>query len=54
VDIDDQQVNPLTADLPTAEPLAASQLQNFALTAAPLRAQLALMERVSIALDRPR
>ena len=52
--VHDQQVNPLTADLPTAEPLAASQLQNFALTAAPLRAQLALMERVSIALDRPR
>jgi murein DD-endopeptidase MepM/ murein hydrolase activator NlpD len=52
--VHDQHVNPLTAELPAAEPLAASQLQNFALTAAPLRAQLALMERVSIALDRPR
>ena len=52
--VHDQQVNPLTAELPSAEPLAASQLQHFALTSAPLRAQLALLERVSIALDRPR
>jgi electron transfer flavoprotein alpha subunit len=37
-----------------AEPLAASQLEYFARTTAPLRAQLALLERVSIALDRPR
>ena len=52
--VHDLHVNPLTAELPAAEPLAVSQLQNFALAAAPLRAQLALMERVSIALDRPR
>ncbi|MGH6609668.1 MAG: peptidoglycan DD-metalloendopeptidase family protein [Burkholderiaceae bacterium] len=47
-------VNPLTAELPSAEPLAPAQLANFALSVAPLRAQLALLERVSIALDRPR
>ncbi len=29
--VHDQHVNPLTAELPAAEPLAASQLQNFAL-----------------------
>ena len=52
--VHDQHVNPLTAELPAAEPLAASQLENFARTAGPLRAQLALLERVSIALDRPR
>lgn len=48
------EVNPLTAELPVAEPLAVTQLSNFALTSAPLRAQLALLERVGIALDRPR
>jgi murein DD-endopeptidase MepM/ murein hydrolase activator NlpD len=48
------QVDPLTAELPVAEPLAAAQLSSFALTAAPLRAQLALLERVWIAFDRPR
>ena len=48
------QVNALTADLPVAEPLAAVQLVKFRLTTAPLRAQLALLTRVDIALDRPR
>ena len=52
--VHDVQVNPLTAVLPAAEPLAASQLPKFTLAAAPLRAQLALLERMSIALDRPR
>ena len=52
--VHDMQVNPLTAELPAAEPLAVAQLANFALAAAPLRAQLALLERVNIALDRPR
>ena len=52
--VHDLQVNPLTAELPAAEPLAVAQLANFTLAAAPLRAQLALLERVSIALDRPR
>ena len=52
--VHDLQVNPLTADLPMAEPLAVAQLANFTLAAAPLRAQLALLERVNIALDRPR
>jgi murein DD-endopeptidase MepM/ murein hydrolase activator NlpD len=52
--VHDVQVNPLMAELPAAEPLAAAQLANFTLAAAPLRAQLALLERVSIALDRPR
>jgi murein DD-endopeptidase MepM/ murein hydrolase activator NlpD len=52
--VHDLHVNPLTAELPAAEPLAASQLPKFTLAAAPLRAQLALLERMSIALDRPR
>jgi len=52
--VHDLHVNPLTAELPTAQPLAVAQLSSFALAAAPLRAQLALLERVSIALDRPR
>ena len=52
--VHDLHVNPLTAVLPAAEPLAASQLPKFTLAAAPLRAQLALLERMSIALDRPR
>jgi murein DD-endopeptidase MepM/ murein hydrolase activator NlpD len=52
--VHDVQVNPLTAELPAAEPLAVAQLANFTLAAAPLRAQLELLERVSIALDRPR
>ena len=52
--VHDLHVNPLTAELPAVEPLAASQLPKFTLAAAPLRAQLALLERMSIALDRPR
>ncbi|HVE90566.1 MAG TPA: peptidoglycan DD-metalloendopeptidase family protein [Burkholderiaceae bacterium] len=52
--VHDVHVNPLTAELPTAEPLAAAQLHSFASAVAPLRAQLSLLERVSIALDRPR
>ena len=52
--VHDIQVNPLTAELPAAEPLAVSQLANFAQVTAALRSQLALMERVGIALDRPR
>ena len=52
--IHEVHVNPLTAELPTAEPLAASQLVHFARVTAPLRAQLGLLERVGIALDRPR
>lgn len=50
----DQQVNPLTADLPAAAPLAIGQLANFGQNTAALRAQLALLDRVGIALDRPR
>ncbi|MBC8119178.1 MAG: peptidase M23, partial [Burkholderiaceae bacterium] len=52
--IHDAHVNPLTAELPSAQPLAVAQLSSFALASAPLRAQLALLERVAIALDRPR
>ncbi len=52
--VHDMHVNPLTAELPAAEPLAVAQRANFAATTAALRAQLALLERVSIALDRPR
>jgi murein DD-endopeptidase MepM/ murein hydrolase activator NlpD len=52
--VHDLQVNPLKAELPMAEPLAAAQLASFAMAAAPLREQLALLERVNIALDRPR
>jgi murein DD-endopeptidase MepM/ murein hydrolase activator NlpD len=43
------QVNPLTADLPGAEPLAESQRDALAATAAPLREQLALLERIRVA-----
>ncbi|HYM47469.1 MAG TPA: M23 family metallopeptidase, partial [Burkholderiaceae bacterium] len=52
--VHDMHVNPLSAELPTAEPLAITQLAIFAQATAPLRSQLALMERVGIALDRPR
>ena len=52
--VHDVNVNPLTADLPVSEPLAAAQLTHFARIAAPLRAQLGLLERVGVALDRPR
>ncbi|MBA2547607.1 MAG: peptidoglycan DD-metalloendopeptidase family protein [Burkholderiaceae bacterium] len=52
--VHDIHVNPLTAELPSAQPLAPTQLSSFAASAAPLREQLALLERVSIAFDRPR
>ncbi|HQR75970.1 MAG TPA: peptidoglycan DD-metalloendopeptidase family protein [Burkholderiaceae bacterium] len=48
------QVDPLVTELPSAEPLNATQLANLAQTSATLRAQLALLERVAIALYRPR
>jgi murein DD-endopeptidase MepM/ murein hydrolase activator NlpD len=48
------QVNPLTAALPGAEPLPADQLLAFRESAAPLRDQLALLERVNVALSAPR
>ena len=47
------QVDPLTTELPAAETLTVSQLASFAQTSAPLREQLALLERLAIALDRP-
>jgi murein DD-endopeptidase MepM/ murein hydrolase activator NlpD len=43
------QVNPMTASLPSAQPLPAAQLATFRATVAPLREQLALLERVSVA-----
>ena len=43
------QVNPLTAELPGAEPLAVSQRPALAAVAAPLREQLALLERIRLA-----
>ncbi|HJW52712.1 MAG TPA: M23 family metallopeptidase [Burkholderiaceae bacterium] len=43
------QVNPLTAELPGAEPLAQSQRPALAAVAAPLREQLALLERIRLA-----
>jgi murein DD-endopeptidase MepM/ murein hydrolase activator NlpD len=48
------QVNPLTAVLPGAEPLAPTLLTAFREAAAPLREQLALVERVNVALSAPR
>ena len=45
------QVNPLTAELPGAEPLAASQLPALTATVAPLREQLALLDRIRLASD---
>jgi murein DD-endopeptidase MepM/ murein hydrolase activator NlpD len=45
------QVNPLTAALPGAQPLAVDQLGPFHQAAAPLREQLALMARVNVALS---
>lgn len=44
-----RQVNPLTAALPGAQPLATAQLASFRTAAAPLREQLALLERVNLA-----
>ncbi len=52
--VHDVHVNPLTAELPLAEPLAAGQLGAFAQATGSLRGQMALLERVGIALDRPR
>ncbi len=43
------QVNPLTAVLPGADPLPTEQLAAFRAAAAPLREQLALLERVTVA-----
>jgi murein DD-endopeptidase MepM/ murein hydrolase activator NlpD len=43
------QVNPLTAELPGAEPLAETQRDALVATAAPLREQLALLERIRVA-----
>lgn len=48
------QVNPMTASLPGAEPLPTAQLAAFREAAAPLREQLALLERVSVAQARAR
>lgn len=52
--VHDVHVNPLTAELPLAEPLANAQLAPFAQATVSLRSQMALLERVGIALDRPR
>jgi murein DD-endopeptidase MepM/ murein hydrolase activator NlpD len=49
VKINGTQVNPLTAALPGAEPLAASQRAALATAVAPLREQLALLERIRVA-----
>jgi murein DD-endopeptidase MepM/ murein hydrolase activator NlpD len=43
------QVNPMTAKLPAADPLAETQRPTFLQAAAPLRAQLTLLERVTVA-----
>jgi murein DD-endopeptidase MepM/ murein hydrolase activator NlpD len=48
------QVNPVTAALPGAEPLPPAQLAEFRKAAMPLREQFALLERVGVALARPR
>lgn len=48
------QVNPMTALLPGADPLAPAQLSSFREAALPLREQLALLERVNVALSTPR
>jgi murein DD-endopeptidase MepM/ murein hydrolase activator NlpD len=45
-------VNPLTAALPAAQPLAPAHLVALRESAAPLREQLALLERVAVALVR--
>jgi murein DD-endopeptidase MepM/ murein hydrolase activator NlpD len=49
VKIHGNPVNPLTASLPGAEPLPESRRDALAAAAAPLRAQLALLERVRLA-----
>lgn len=43
------QVNPITANLPTASPLAEAQIPLFRQATAPLREQLALLERIAVA-----
>lgn len=48
------QVNPMTVVLPGAEPLAPTLLTSFRESAAPLREQLALLERVTVAQSTPR
>ena len=48
------QINPMTASLPGAEPLPVAQLAAFHEAATPLREQLALLERVSVAQATPR
>jgi murein DD-endopeptidase MepM/ murein hydrolase activator NlpD len=53
VKIHGTQVNPLTADLPGAEPLAESQRTAFVDMAAPLREQLALLARIRVATIAP-
>jgi murein DD-endopeptidase MepM/ murein hydrolase activator NlpD len=45
------QVNPLTAQLPSAEPLEESRRDALAAVAAPLREQLALLERIRVAVN---
>jgi hypothetical protein len=52
--IHDRQVNPLTAELPGAPPLDGAQLAAFSTITVPLREQLALLQRVSVALDADR
>ena len=52
--VHDRNVNPVTASLPGAEPLPPAQLAAFREAANSLREQLALLERVSVALSRPR
>jgi murein DD-endopeptidase MepM/ murein hydrolase activator NlpD len=49
-----KHVNPLTAELPGASPLDSTQLAALTKTAEPLRKQIALLERVSVALDADR
>jgi len=44
-----RNVNPLTAQLPSAEPLDESRRDALAAVAAPLREQLALLERIRVA-----
>lgn len=47
--VNNQQVNPLTVALPTAIPLAASQLARYKQTIAPLQAQIALAKQINLA-----
>jgi len=43
------QINPLTAELPDAEPLATAQLPALIIAVAPLRERLALLDRIRLA-----